>query len=192
MTKKSPCQEKWFCDRMMFVDVSVLSKNSIKIRGKNSSFAIDPEVKIQKVSADAVFFLKETGDESGVSRVTDFRVIIKGCGEYEVGGVRILITKSDGNFLYSLSVDGISILLARTSGLSKIQEAGEYNILVLNVDSDFKDPMVTSFSPSAVVLYGEKAADAVAGLGKTASKSQKFSVSSDKLPLEMQVVLLEQ
>ncbi len=191
MTKKSPCQEKWFCDRMMFVDVSLLDKNSIKIRGKNSSFVIDPVVKIQKVAADAVVFLKDTGDESGVSRVTDFRVIINGCGEYEVGGIRILVTKSDGNLLYSLNVDGISILLSRASGLAKIQEAGEYNILVLNVDSDFKDPMVTSFSPSTVILYGEKAGDAVRMLGKKASKSQKFSISADKLPLEMQIVLLE-
>ena len=45
---------------MMIVDVSVLSKDSIKIKGRNSSFVIDPEVKIQKVSADAVIFLKDT------------------------------------------------------------------------------------------------------------------------------------
>lgn len=189
MTKKSPCQEKWFCDRMMFVDVSILSKNSIKIKGKSSSFVIDPQATIQKVSGDAIVFLKEE-DESGVARVTDFRVVIKGSGEYEVGGARILVTNAFGNLLCSLNVDGLSILLARTSALLKLQETGEYNILVLNVDSDFKDPMVTSFSPSAVILYGEKAADAVAGLGKQASKSQKFSVAADKLPLEMQVVIL--
>lgn len=190
MTKASTCQEKWFCGRMMFVDVSILSKNSIKIKGKSSSFVVDPVVEIQKVSADAVVFLKYTEDELGVSRVTDFRAIIKGFGEYEVGGVRILVTQSDGNLIYSLSIDGISILLARTSGLAKIQEAGEYNILVLNADSDFKDPMITSFSPSVVILYGEKAEGAIAGLGKKASTSQKFSVSADKLPLEMEVIQL--
>ena len=173
------------------MDVAILDKESIRIRGKNSSFVIDPGVKIQKVSADAIAFLKDTGIDAGVSRVTDFRVIIKGCGEYEVGGVRILVTKSDGNLLYSLSVDGISILLARTSGLSKTQEAGEYNILVLNVDCEFKDTMVTGFSPSTVLLYGEKSSEALKMLGEKASKSQKFSVSADKLPTEMQVVLLE-
>jgi len=173
------------------MDVAILDKESIRIRGKNSSFVIDPGVKIQKVSADAIAFLKDTGIDAGVSRVTDFRVIIKGCGEYEVGGVRILVTKSDGNLLYSLSVDGISILLARTSGLSKTQEAGEYNILVLNVDCEFKDTMVTGFSPSTVLLYGDKSSEALKMLGEKASKSQKFSVSADKLPTEMQVVLLE-
>ena len=190
MTKKSPCQEKWFCDRMMFVDVSILSKDSIKIKGKSASFVIDPQTTIQKVAGDAIIFLKEQ-DESGVARVTDFRVVIKGSGEYEVSGARILVTNADGNLLYSLNIDGISILLARTSALLKLQETGEYNILVLNVDSDFKDPMVTSFSPSVVILYGEKATDAVLGLGKQASKSQKFSATSDKLPIEMQVILLE-
>ena len=175
----------------MFVDVTILDKESVRIKGKNSSFVIDPAVKIQKVSADAVIFLKDAGDESGVSRVTDFRVIIKGCGEYEVGGVRILVTKSDGNLLYSLSVDGISILLARTSGLSKTQEAGDYNILILNVDCDFKDTMVTGFSPSTVLLYGERSSEALKMLGRESSKSQKFTVSADKLPTEMQIVLLE-
>lgn len=174
----------------MFVDVSVLSKDSIKIKGKNSSFVIDPMAQIQKVSADAVVFLKDMEERPAIERVTDYRVIIKGVGEYEVAGTRILGTKSDGNFLYSLSVDGISILLARTCGLAKTQEAGDYNILILNVDCDFKDTMVTSFSPSAVILYGEKAADAVGMLGEKASKSQKFSVASDKLPLEMEVVIL--
>ena len=176
----------------MFVDVSLLSKDSIKIKGKNSSFVIDPMAQIQEIAADAIVFLKDIEDEPAVGRVTDYRVIIKGAGEYEVSGTRILGTKSDGNFLYSLSVDGISILLARTCGFAKTQETGDYNILILNVDCDFKDTMVTSFSPSAVILYGEKAADAVGSLGEKASKSQKFSVSADKLPLEMQVVLLEQ
>jgi len=191
MTKKSPCQEKRFCDRMIFVDVSFLDKNSIKIRGKNSSFIIDPTVKIQKVSADAVIFLKDIEERSAVERVTDYRVIVKGAGEYEVAGTRILGTKSDGNFLYSFGIDNISVFVARTSGLSKSQETGDYNILILNVDCDFKDTMVTSFSPSTVILYGEKAAEAVGMLGKKSSKSQKFSVSADKLPMEMQVVLLE-
>ena len=173
------------------MDVSFLDKNSIKIRGKNSSFIIDPTVKIQKVSADAVIFLKDIEERSAVERVTDYRVIVKGAGEYEVAGTRILGTKSDGNFLYSFGIDNISVFVARTSGLSKSQETGDYNILILNVDCDFKDTMVTSFSPSTVILYGEKAAEAVGMLGKKSSKSQKFSVSADKLPMEMQVVLLE-
>lgn len=174
----------------MFVDVSVLSKDSIKIKGKNSSFVIDPGAQIQKAAGDAVIFLKDIEDSQAVERVTDYRVIVKGAGEYEVSGTRILGTKSDGNFLYSLNIDNISVFVARTSGLSKIQEAGEYNILILNVDSDFKDTMVTGFSPSVVILYGEKSQEALKMLGERASKSQKFSISADKLPLEMQVVIL--
>ncbi len=176
---------------MMFVDISILSKDSIKIKGKNSSFVIDPGAEISKVAADAVLLLKDSKNDQGISSVTDYRVIIKGTGEYEVAGVRILVTKSDENFLYSLNVDNVSVLTARTSGLSKTQEIGDYNILILNVDSDFKDTMVTGFSPSVVLLYGEKAQEASKMLGKRASKSQKFSVSADKLPMEMQVIILE-
>ena len=174
----------------MFVDVSVLSKDSIKIKGKNSSFVIDPMAQIQEVGADAVVFLKDI-EKPVVERVTDYRVIIKGGGEYEVAGTRILGTKSNGNFLYSFNIDSISVFVARTSGLSKSQETGDYNILILNVDCDFKDTMVTGFSPSIVILFGEKAQEALKMLGKESSKSQKFSISADKLPLEMQVVLLQ-
>ena len=173
------------------MDVSLLSKDSIKIKGRNSSLVIDPTAQIQKVSADAVVFLKDIEERSAVERVTDYRVIIRGAGEYEVAGTRILGTKSDGNFLYSFNIDNISVFVARTSGLSRNQETGDYNILILNVDCDFKDTMVTGFSPSIVILFGEKAQEALKMLGKESSKSQKFSVSADKLPLEMQVVLLQ-
>ena len=175
---------------MMFVYVSILSKDSIKIKGKNSSFVIDPVVQIQKVSADAVVFLKDIENEPAAERVTDYRVVIKGAGEYEVSGARILGTRSDGNFLYSLNIDNISVFAARTSGLSKAQETGDYNILILNVDSDFKDTMVTGFSPNVVILFGEKSQEALKMLGKESAKSQKFSISADKLPLEMQVIIL--
>ncbi|OGH14783.1 MAG: hypothetical protein A3H50_03010 [Candidatus Levybacteria bacterium RIFCSPLOWO2_02_FULL_37_10] len=174
----------------MFVDVTILDKQSLRIRGKNSSFVIDPGVEISKVAADAVLLLKDSKNDQGILRVTDYRVIIKGAGEYEVAGVRILVTKSDENFLYSLNVDNVGVLTARTSGLSKTQEAGDYNILILNVDCEFKETMVTGFSPSAVLLYGEKSEGALKMLGKKASKSQKFSMSADKLPAEMQVIIL--
>ena len=59
---------------MMFVDVSILSKDSIKIKGKNSSFVIDPIAQIQKVSADAIVFLKDTEEGPAAERVTDYRV----------------------------------------------------------------------------------------------------------------------
>ena len=191
MIKKSPCQEKRFCDRMMFVDVSILSKDSIKIKGKNSSFVIDPVAQIQKVTADAIVFLKDTEEMAAAERVTDYRIIIKGAGEYEVAGTRILGTKSDGNFLYSFNIDSMSVFVVRASGLSISQETGDYNILILNVDCDFKDTMVTGFSPGVVILFGEKAQEALKMLGKEGGKSQKFSISADKLPLEMQAVLLQ-
>lgn len=175
----------------MFVDVLTLDKNSIKIRGKSSSFVINPKPKIPKVGADAVILLGETAEEEGVLRVVDHRVVIKGAGEYEVAGTRIIGTTISGNFLYSLSIDNISVFIARTSALSKTQEAGDYNVLILNVDSDFKDTMVTAFSPNAVLLFGEKASDALKMLGKEVSRSQKFSIVVDKLPSETEVVLLE-
>ena len=61
------------------MDVSVLSKDSIKIKGRSSSFVIDPTAQIQEVGADAAVFLKDI-ENPEVGKVTDYRVIIKGAG----------------------------------------------------------------------------------------------------------------
>ena len=47
------------------MDVSVLSKDSIKIKGRSSSFVIDPTAQIQEVGADAAVFLKDIENPEG-------------------------------------------------------------------------------------------------------------------------------
>lgn len=173
------------------MEVISLSENSIKIKGKNASFVIDPAQAMKKISADAVLMLEETDPD--LAKVEDFRVVIKGSGEYEVGGVRISVTEVSNKFTYSLSVDNIGIFLGRTSVIDKASEGRSYGLLILNVDSNINPTIVTSFEPNVVILYGDRAKDEARAFGKQdIEEVSKFSISSDKLPTEMKVVLLRQ
>lgn len=175
------------------MDVVLLDKNSIKIKGKNSSFVVDPASKMPKVSADAVLLLEDDREGLDATRVDDYRILLKGQGEYEVGGIKISGQKSDNSFIYSLDVDSLGILLGRTSALNKShQEAKDYKVLILNVDSDIDQALITSFEARLIILYGE-GADKKSGktLGKGEVESvKKISVTNEKLPAEMQVIIL--
>ncbi|OGH23626.1 MAG: hypothetical protein A2958_02530 [Candidatus Levybacteria bacterium RIFCSPLOWO2_01_FULL_38_13] len=174
------------------MEVALLNQNTIKIKGKSASFLVDPVLKTPKTGADAVIFLKEFEDSGQAAiRAQDARVIIKGGGEYEVGGVRISGTKVNGHFNYFFNVDNVNVFIGRTSGIEKTQEGTICNLLILNVDSDFKESMVTAYEPNVILLLGNRAEQAVNLLAKDHETSSKFVITSDKLPTETQIVLLK-
>lgn len=174
------------------MDIVLLDKNSIKIKGKNASFVVDPASKMPKTNADAVIFLDD-GEEYDISRVDDYRVVFKSQGEYEVGGIKISGQKSGNTFIYSLDIDNLGVLLGRTSALAKNhQETKDYKVLILNVDSNIDQSLITSFEARLIILYGEGVSkESGKALGKgEAENVKKISVTSEKLPAEMQVVIL--
>jgi hypothetical protein len=174
------------------MEIAALDKDAIKIKGKHTSFIIDPSQASSKNTADAIMFLSDFSDSTKRSAgVGEARVSIKGPGSYEIGGVRISATASDNNFFYLLNVDGMNVFLGRSERIENQQEKGECQVLVLNVDSAFKESMVTSFGPSVAVLYGENAEAAAKSLGKEYQSVSKFQQSADKLPADMQVILLK-
>ena len=175
------------------MDVVLLDKNSIKIKGKNSSFVVDPAAKMPKTAADAVILLEDDGEGYDVTRVDNYRVLLKGQGEYEVGAVKVSGQKSGNTFIYSLDVDSLGVLLGRTSALNKNhQEAKDYKVLILNVDSNIDQALITSFEARSIILYGDgvnKESGKALGKGE-ADNVKKISVTNEKLPAEIQVVIL--
>jgi len=173
------------------MEVALLDKTSLRIKSKHTNFVVDPFEKLSKTSTDAVLIL--SGDSVNLSKVTDYRVVIKSPGEYEVGGIKISAIDIDGSTVYGLTVDNVDVLLAKTSSVAKVSEKlKEYQVAIFNVDSEINQTVVTALEPRVVILYGEKAADAAKALGKEdAQVLQKFSAAEDKLPEEMQVVLLK-
>ncbi len=172
------------------MEVTLLDSKSLRIKSKHTTFVVDPFDKLSKTSADAILAL--SGDYS-TEKVSDFRLVIKSPGDYEIGGVKVSGISLDGSTVFNLNVDGIDMLLAKTSSVTKVTDKiEEAEVAVFNADSEINPAVVTALEPRVVILYGEKAEEAAKALGKdTAERIQKFSAVEGKLPEEMQVVLLK-
>jgi len=172
------------------VDISILSKNSIKIHSKHANFIVDPESLGPKISCDAVILLNNQSND--LSKVADYRIVINGPGEYEIREIKVSCIKADLGFIYSLIVDGFSVILGSSSEIPKIKDDTFLcQIAILNVDNELNPAIATKLEPKIMILYGENRIGAVKILGKeNIPPIKKFTVVKDKLPEEMEVVVL--
>jgi hypothetical protein len=151
---------------------------------------IDPAAAIQKLEADAVLL---TGKNGEINKVTDYRVVIAGPGEYEVSGLKIIAVRGEEDLIFSLVSDNVRILVAKVSSLKTIstEKIGDYQIVIINADEDASESAITAMEPRIVVLYGLKAKEAAKALGKEeVAVTSKVSFVEDKLPEEIQVMVL--
>ncbi len=172
------------------MDFQILGEETLKIKGKKVGIAVDPKEKISKFDADAII---STDNSFDPSRVNDYRVIISGPGEYEVLGLKIAGIKAGDGTIYELISENTNVLVARSSDLENISsdKLDNYRIVIINVNSDLKQGIITAMEPSAVLLYGEKRQEGAKNLDGASSKSvPKISLSEDKLPEELEVTLL--
>lgn len=172
------------------MDINILGEKSLKIKTKKTTLAIDPLPSIQKFDADCVILADKNSD---VNRINNYRIVIKGIGEYEVSGLKIYGIKDNGEEMYVLTSDNVSTLITKSSSLEKISadKVGEYEIALIFVDGELNQSVVTAMEPRIVILYGPKAKEGAKILGKeNASSSSKISLSEDKLPEEMDVLVL--
>lgn len=175
------------------MDLTILDKNSIKIKGKKSSIVIDPTPKSPKQEADVVLLL---GKEGALDRVEGKRLVVTDDGEYEVGGIKITgASNLDSGIVYNLNVDNSQTFLARTSTLEKMADtSNEAQIAILNVDSALNEALIANLEAKVIVLYGEKAVEGLKALGKQdLPATRKVTVGKEKLPeeSETQIVWLD-
>lgn len=172
------------------MDVSVINKNCIKIKGKKTAFIVDPEKDTPKTSADAVLLTRNSGFD--ISRVSGSRVVLNGPGEYEVNGSKISAVATTEHIIYKLLIDNTTITLGRSVDFSKLD--GNFTaceIVLLNACDEFSESSITSLEPKIVVLYGDKKTEKSKKLGENNIISVvKFSTTKDKLPEKMEVVVL--
>lgn len=172
------------------MDISILDKTSIRIHSKLSTFVVDPAERGSKVSCDAIIFLNNSSGD--LTKAVEYRTIINGPGEYEINGVKFLGVKGDKGFVYSMTADGLSVVFGKSSDISKIKDDTYLSqIVILNVDEEINSSVLTKLEPKIVVLYGEDKESAAKILGKeNLLPIKKFSILKDKLPEEMEVVVL--
>lgn len=171
------------------MDIAICGKNSIKLKGKQVTFIVDPGKEMPKTSADAIILLNGSNGID-VARVTDSRIIIDGPGGYEVGGVKISATKMPKGNLYRLSIDGVSIVLGSATD-AEMEGFNVCQVAIVNTNNGFNEAFVTALEPKVTVLYGDKKIESAKTLGaENVVLVPRITITKDKLPEKMEIVVL--
>lgn len=172
------------------MEVSLINKDAIKIKGKRGAVVIDPSSDL-KTAADAVILLQDSTSYS-FPKIEGARVVIHGAGDYEISGIKISGFGNKDSLYYSLRIDQLSVLLTDSVSLKKSQEnIEESQVVIVKANSQLEPSIITALSPVVVIVYGEKAAEVARTLGKESSKVSKYITTVEKLPVEMEVTVLE-
>lgn len=171
------------------MEIALLGDQSLKIRGKKGSLLIDPVKGIPKTPTDAIVVLAQKDYDA--SRAQGARVVIEGPGDYEVSGIKISSLRFGSELMYRLTVDGIALILTTSHGLTNAQESQECSMLVVNAQEILEASSVTQASPQVLLLYGQNALDSAKAVNKEVQILSKYAVTAEKLPEEMQVVVLD-
>ena len=171
---------------MGYMEIALLPKSGLRIKGKQAVLAIDSQ---DKAVYPAVLLMNKTSEE--VNK-TDETVVIAGTGEYEVGGIKMSGIRVEGSTIYSMTVDGVSILLGNLNSLEKIHaKLQDHHIIVVNCNEVGNTSFITALVENVIIFSGEKAAEVVQGFGKEGVKNMnKYTVTKDKLPAEVETILL--
>jgi hypothetical protein len=171
------------------VDIAILGENSIKIKGKQVSFVVDPMRGMTKTPSDGVILFDDK-IEADPSRVDGYRIIISGPGEYEIGKAKITGIRTPKGMFYKLFIDGISVVLGFAMD-AKMEGFDECGIAIIKTNDDFNEAFVTGLEPKMAVLYGNKKIDAAKKLGvENTSLVPKITITKDKLQEKMEIVVL--
>jgi len=167
------------------MEIALLPKSALRIKGKNATFVINPQ---GSVAANAVMLFDPNADLD-----SEEAVVLKGAGEYEIGGVKITGSRNETSVLYSLNVDGIEVITGPIALLSAMQhKLKEHNVVLVHCDEVADASFLTSLAINAVLFSGEKAPEVAQAFEKEKLQTMtKYSASLGKLPAEMETVLLQ-
>ena len=173
------------------MDIVLLGSKSLKLKGKRSTIVVNPTAQLQKTEAEAILLLDNYEDQS-FSKIEGQRIVIDGPGEYEVSGIKISATKANGGIVYLADIDNVKVLIGQGNSIERIYDkVGNCNIVVVDSDKEFDYGILPKIEPSVILIYGEKKEEVGKSLGKVdVPKISKFSVSAEKLPEDLQVLLL--
>ena len=93
------------------MEIRCIDGQTILLKGKKEGVLINPSKEVidtNKVQSRVIVFTSKRHDSLGLTEGE--RVILRGPGEYEVGGVEVLgVSAGDGGTVYVINVDGIII-----------------------------------------------------------------------------------
>lgn len=173
---------------MGYMEVSLQSTNSLKIRGKHASLFVNPQDKTATYNM-AILLANPT---PASLKIRDDVVIIDGPGEYEAGGIKVSGIKSDKSTVYSITIDNIEVVLGNRDALEKVhQKLREHHVALIHANDTGNASFAPSLGLNAILIFGEHAQSTIDTLAKDEKKqTTKYSFSADKLPTDTETVLL--
>jgi len=166
------------------MEITYVGHSCFKIKGKTLSLVIDPYdskigYKLPKLSCDVLLVTHEHFDHNNIGGVSDYRLLINGPGEYEVGGTFIYgrsvshDEKQGGergrSTFYLITVDDVDVLHLGDLGQELTQEDLEKipNVDVLmipvggkyTIDAETATKVISALEPSYVIPMHYKTDD---------------------------------
>ncbi|MCL4353782.1 hypothetical protein M1615_04985 [Patescibacteria group bacterium] len=169
------------------MEISCLSEDSLKIKGKKISLAVDPDPSLlsKALFPLALFLTKKNRRRTDSENTVLF---IEGAGEYEAAGVKISAFGQE-KLSYELRIDGFKLFLADKDDLLKNQfEDADYNIIVLRADSPASDLSMVSGMPSYLIFYGKNAIQQAKALGKEDAPTGRLQIK--EIPEKPEIAVL--
>ena len=172
------------------MEIAFLPGNGLKVKGKQATFVIDGTDPKGKTTSDAMLLLGTSSTKDLFKE--DLGVVFQGPGEYEVKGIKITGFRAEGETMYTLSIDGLSVFIGKISSSIKAKDKlHEHDIAVLQADEVLPQATMGLLNPNVILFYGEKAAENTKSFGKEEVASVgKYVTTKDKLPAEKEFVVL--
>jgi len=158
------------------MEITYIGHSCFKIKGKTISLVIDPYnpkigYKLPKLSCDVLLVTHNHFDHSYIEGVSDYRLLVDGPGEYEVGGCFIYGKSVDHDekngeergkvTMYLITIDGLNILHLGDLGRELTQEDMEkipsVDVLMIpvgnkyTIDEKTAVKVISALEPSYVI-----------------------------------------
>jgi hypothetical protein len=101
--------------KLTCMEIKILKNQTLSLKGKKETVLVNP-TELQKKDVSRIWIYLSESEKN--KEWNNGKVVIKGPGEYEIGGVEIVgVNDSDGNFVYKVEIDGINVgLLGKING----------------------------------------------------------------------------
>lgn len=172
---------------MFAMEVASLAPSSLRLKGRYATLVVNPLEKSGIYQAGIVFHV-----DQNKGKVHPEAVCVDGPGEYEIGGIKFSGIQYDGAVSYEFIIDDVSVLLIDGATLAKFhQKLHDYDIVCVQVSPQIDPSLATNVANAVVLYFGDDTEQAMAKLIKEgASKANKFASTKDKLPSEVQQIVL--
>jgi L-ascorbate metabolism protein UlaG (beta-lactamase superfamily) len=190
------------------MEIIYLGHAAFRIKGKTATVVTDPYapehvgLKFPKhITADVVTVSEDHPDHNAIHQIEGAAYVVNGPGEYEIKGVGVIGHKSGKNTMYRIEIDGLSIVhlgdLDHTLSVAEVDSLDGVDILMVPVGGPAAVPVINEIEPSVVIpMHTDGGVATIKDFLKEIGKEDivpqpKFTVTKDKLPEQMQVVILE-